>query len=194
MKKTIETAGWVLLIVIATWLAIAYDSQIFSAVRGLQSPALDQVMLLITSIATIYIGVPIILLILYFTNRKKILWDLATALVIGVLIALFLKMVIARPRPEDIANAGFLLSASMSSFPSDHAAIAFIVFGVIGHHAKKYRLWFYLLAFLIAVSRVYLGVHYPTDVVAGAFLGIAVCQIVLTYRLGERLKKAVRRN
>jgi undecaprenyl-diphosphatase len=180
-------------LVLLTYFAVNYDYEIFSAARSVQNPVLDAVMLVITNIATLYIGVPVIAVLIYFSRQRKILWDLGTALVIGIIIVWLLKVLIARPRPEDILNISFWASAEFTSFPSDHAATAFLMFGVIGHYLRNWKNRLYLLAILIGVSRIYLGVHYPTDVLAGAFIGILVSQLVMKYRLGSRLKKALKR-
>jgi undecaprenyl-diphosphatase len=193
MKHPIILGTIIVFLVLVTYITINYDPQIFSAIRALQNPVLGPIMLLITTIATLYIGVPIIMALIYFTKQKKVLWDLVTALIIGVLLTFFLKVIIARPRPEDVSNLGFLVSANFSSFPSDHASTAFIMFGILGHYFKKYKIWLYLLAVLIAFSRVYLGAHYPIDVLAGAYIGILVSQLVMKYRLGQRARNALRR-
>lgn len=191
MRYPLMLTGLVLALIIVTWAAVNYDQEILSAMRQIQNPALDLAMLLVTSAATLYIGVPIILLAMYFTRHKKALWDLIPALAIGMLVTFLLKALIGRPRPEDIFDLGFLVSASFYSFPSDHTSTAFIMFGVLGHHIKKYKLWFYLLAFLVALSRIYLGAHFPTDVLAGAFIGILVSQAVMRYRIGNKVRKAL---
>ena len=193
MKKPLMLSAAILVLVFLTYFTVNYDSQIFSAVRSVKNPVLDVIMLLVTNIATLYIGVPIVLALVYLSKNRKLLADFFVALLIGIVLTLLLKMVIARPRPEDIMNVGFWASATFSSFPSDHASTAFVMFGIMGHHLKKWKLWLYLLAVLIAISRVYLGVHYPTDVLAGAFLGILVSQLVIKYKLGNRLRKAFRR-
>jgi len=193
MKKPLMLSAAILVLVFLTYFTVNYDSQIFSAVRSVKNPVLDVIMLLVTNIATLYIGVPIVLALVYLSKNRKLLADFFVALLIGIALTLLLKMAIARPRPEDIMNVGFWASATFSSFPSDHASTAFVMFGIMGHHLKKWKLWLYLLAVLIAISRVYLGVHYPTDVLAGAFLGILVSQLVIKYKLGNRLRKAFRR-
>jgi undecaprenyl-diphosphatase len=193
MKNPLMLLTAILVIVFLTYFAVNYDAQIFSAIKSIQNPVLDVIMLSITNIATLYIGVPIVLALAYLSKNRKLLADLFVALLIGIALTLLLKMLIARPRPEDIMNVGFWASATFSSFPSDHASTAFVMFGIIGHHLKKYKLWFFLLAILVAISRIYLGVHFPTDVLAGAFLGILVSQFVIKYRLGERFRKALRR-
>jgi undecaprenyl-diphosphatase len=60
------------------------------------------------------------------------------------------------------------------SFPSGHSATSFAGAVVLGQFAPRYRAVFYGLATAIAVSRVYVGVHYPLDIVGGALLGAAV--------------------
>jgi undecaprenyl-diphosphatase len=57
------------------------------------------------------------------------------------------------------------------SFPSGHAAAGFAGAAILGSHAPAFSPLFYTLAAIVSLSRVYLGVHYPSDVLFGAFLG-----------------------
>lgn len=184
MKHPLMLAAIVFCMLFLTYFTVNHDLEISGAIAGLRNPIIDPIMILITNIATLYVGVPLIVIAVYLKN-KRAARDLVLALAMGVLLSLLLKLMIARPRPE-LLDLGFLISAVSYSFPSDHASTAFIMFGVIGHYFKKFKSWFYALAVLIAFSRVYLGAHYATDVVAGAFLGILVSQAVMRYRLGNR--------
>ena len=76
-----------------------------------------------------------------------------------------LKPLFARPRPD--ASAGF-------AFPSGHATIAFAMATVLSKKVPKWRFALFLLATAIAISRIYLGKHYPLDILVGAFLGIII--------------------
>jgi undecaprenyl-diphosphatase len=73
------------------------------------------------------------------------------------------------PQPEPLLHA-----PSSNSFPSGHAATSFACATVIGASAPRLRVPLYVLAALIAWSRVYVGVHYPLDVLAGAAWGVVV--------------------
>lgn len=87
-----------------------------------------------------------------------------------------IKAVVSRERPHVHA----LVSLPNSrSFPSGHASSSFACAAVLAALAPKLRVPLFLLAALIAWSRVYVGVHYPLDVVAGALWGIAVGIVLL---------------
>ena len=87
-----------------------------------------------------------------------------------------LKLLIRRPRPFDaIAGAPDTLLAHPASFsfPSGDAALAFGAAAALGIVAPRYRAFALLFALAVAVSRVLAGVHYPSDVLAGAAIGVA---------------------
>jgi len=93
-----------------------------------------------------------------------------------------LKHVVQRIRPSAyIPAVNLLISKPLSySFPSGHAASSFAAAGVLVKYFKSYALEFFSLAFLIAFSRLYLYVHYPTDVLAGIILGL-ICSKITIY-------------
>jgi len=92
------------------------------------------------------------------------------------LIALGLKAATGRPRPfETIPQADPLVGATVGqSLPSGHAATSFAGAVVLSYLLPRSAPYLFLLATAIAFSRIYVGVHYPSDVVAGAALGAAV--------------------
>ncbi|HXG11218.1 MAG TPA: phosphatase PAP2 family protein [Gemmataceae bacterium] len=109
----------------------------------------------------------------------------------GLLLSTLLKEFFARPRPEVVPHLSHVMT---SSFPSGHSMLSAVVYLTLGalmdqfveqRRLKVYFLaWAMLLSFLVGASRVYLGVHYPTDVLAGWTAGLvwaALCWLVARY-------------
>lgn len=112
-----------------------------------------------------------------FKKTRKIGISMGVSLLIGYLIGnLLLKNVIARVRPYDLKVGATLLIPKLSSFsfPSGHTLASFEGANSIYLRNKKWGMPALVLAVLIAFSRMYLYVHYPTDVLSGVILGIAI--------------------
>ena len=84
-----------------------------------------------------------------------------------------LKNSIKRRRPDDVIAefVAFLIPSDKFSFPSGHTAAAFVMATLISFYYPSFSLLAYTLASVIGFSRVLLGVHFPSDIVAGALLG-----------------------
>ena len=116
------------------------------------------------------------------------------AVLSGWALSFVLKSAFDRPRPELVPH---LMRVYFSSFPSGHSMMSAVVYGTLGSLLSslvtRRRLKFYFLALaalaagLVGASRVYLGVHYPTDVLAGWSAGLAWS--TLCWLVGRRLKR-----
>ena len=109
-------------------------------------------------------------------KTRKIGIASAISLVIGVIITnVALKNIVARTRPYEVVEGLTLLvgKAHDYSFPSGHSCASFAsAFAIYKTAPKKYGIAALVLASLIAFSRLYVGIHYPTDVIAGVVIGI----------------------
>jgi undecaprenyl-diphosphatase len=100
----------------------------------------------------------------------------AVSVGIGSLVVALLKETVDRPRPAH-ADPGIdtvVGTPGSPSFPSGHTATAFAAAAVVGAFYPRLRWPLYALAALVGISRIYLGVHFALDVVAGAILGLSI--------------------
>ena len=164
----------------------------------LASPTLDQFWLIITHMERLdwfkYGVLPLILVSLLYIYRASSL-RLLLVLALGVALSDVLsyrvvKSLIDRPRPFQNSEISSWVrkvgDASGPSFPSNHAANCFAGAVILAWYFKSKRYFFYGFAGLVAISRVALGVHYPSDVLAGAMLGIVVGLLVRSWLLNHR--------
>lgn len=95
---------------------------------------------------------------------------------------LLLKNTIKRDRPCDsLPFEAYIKPSDKFSFPSGHAAAAFVFATLIAHFYPTFDVFAYMLALMVGISRILLGVHYPTDIVAGAVLGMSCASLALIY-------------
>lgn len=150
---------------------------------NLQNPILDYLMPIITILGSFYLWIIGLIILFIFGGLKE-----KNTAVLGIItiilstaIIVVLKFVIAEPRPFIVLdNVNLLESVNSFSFPSNHAATAFAGSLILG---KKYGYIYLLmiLACLVAFSRVYIGVHYPLDIICGAIIGLTCAWTILKY-------------
>lgn len=160
-----------------------FDESVLRWVGAHHSPALDAVMLEITALGTgivVLMVVTVAALFLVLTQHKYSAILLLASAFGGLVLNAVLKLGFHRPRPTIVVAA---VQTFSSSFPSGHAMSAAIVYSTVAYLAARlhrYR-WARLLVMtaamtlvaLISFSRIYLGVHYPSDVIAGVAIGLA---------------------
>ncbi len=164
------------------------ELSILHAIQSLHNPILDPIMVtvfntLVGSIGQIWIVVGLVLLVLPKTRKCGIavLLSYIVSLLIG---NEWLKDFIARPRPCAVDDTVQLIVKKPGSFscPSVHTYLAFSSAMAIFHYYRKAGIGVFVFAAMIGFSRMYFFVHYPTDVLFGAMLGIltafAVCALV----------------
>ena len=158
--------------------------------QTLHTPVLDKFMTSVTKLGNAGIfWIILTVLFLLIPKMRKTGVVMAAALIIDLLLCkVLLKNFVARTRPYDVNTGIQLLVAKLRdySFPSGHTAASFASATAL-YFAGEKKLWkpALVLACLIAVSRLYLYVHYPTDVLGGVVIGI------IAGYLGYRLVKVL---
>ena len=163
-------------------LAVSFDLPILDWIQStMQCAFLDKVMPLITVLGdggAFWIACAVLMMLLKKYRKAGI--SAGLALIFGLLICnLYLKPVVARIRPYDFQEQmGVIINLLIEkehslSFPSGHTIASFEAATAILLRHKKLGIAAMILAILIAFSRMYLYVHYPTDVIASVILGTA---------------------
>lgn len=149
----------------------------------------DWFFVLITTQANWYIayGVLIYFLLTKFgwEGRIILLLLILTITISDQISSHILKEAVARLRPcWELSDVRLLVPCGGGkSFPSSHAVNNFAFAAVMSYYFRRYRVVFYIIASLVALSRVYVGVHYPSDVIGGAVIGyLTAFSIIFLYK------------
>ncbi len=164
------------------------DAALFRFVNGtLQNPVFDFLMPFITDLnkhasVLIIVGAVLILLFLKVGTKGKYA---VVVLAFGILLSDQLnssvaKFILVRPRPCHVLQHVHLLVSCGSgySFPSSHAVNNFCGAVILSFFFPQAAVWLYTFAGIVSFSRVYVGVHYPADVVGGAIIGVC-CGLIM---------------
>ncbi|MFB6203911.1 MAG: phosphatase PAP2 family protein [Candidatus Nanohaloarchaea archaeon] len=152
------------------------ETAVMEALAAYRSPVLTKVFLSVTAMGSITV-IGAFLAGLYFSSERRVFVLSTVATAFSGALTFSLKRIVGRMRPEVIVSN--VDPWSMLAFPSGHTTVAFSVATVLAHETREKKLYVYSVAALIGISRIYLGLHYPTDVIAGAFLGYSMARTVL---------------
>ena len=172
-----HTAGWL-------------DVNMYNLITYFQNDILTDIFLVFSFLgSTVFIVSLNVIIFLYFMIKKQYRYTLfVTNSLISVIFNNIVKLLVQRPRPD---NSLWLITESGYSFPSGHTMISVLFYGTIIYFLHRYRpkhfvLYTVLLIFLmvgIGVSRIYLGVHYASDVFGGYFLAsILICVTITIFQ------------
>lgn len=169
---------------------MALDQQLFLLINHFfPNPLLARVMLFLSVIGRVG-GVWLVLGLMAAIKAKKkdlksvvfFLYPLILALALShALVNIALKPLVVRMRPGFALPEALVLGPFLDdfSFPSFHATSSFAAAFVLAGIKSKWQWLFYFLAVLISFSRIYIGVHYPLDVLVGAVLGVVIGRVAI---------------
>ncbi|MDO8554974.1 MAG: phosphatase PAP2 family protein [bacterium] len=174
-----------------------YELSIINFIQTFRSPFLDKIMETVTIFGAWRTMLPVVILIvLYFFWKKRASYAVALAVSTGLgeLIVLILKNLIQRPRPN-IANV--LITANDFSFPSGHSFVAVSFYGLMAYflfRLSKTKLQKIasvglgiLVILSIGFSRIYLGAHWPTDVLGSYVIAGALVAVIISFLERKRM-------
>lgn len=173
---------------------VAIDSYAYDIIIKLRSPFCDNLFKIVSFLFSTYAIIIYCIIFLIILKNRKYSYYIIYMMLSEVLINNVIKIIFRRPRPSNLA----LVIENTYSFPSGHTMAACIITYLIGNYiSKKYSAKKYLITsleiiiiLLVGSSRVYLGVHYFTDIIGAILISIAI--ILLANDL-EIFKKYINR-
>lgn len=157
-----------------------FELSILEAIQNMRSPGLDKFMVDITSLGNgAILWICLILVFLSTKEYKKMAKIIIVAFIANlVIINLGLKNIVGRTRPYEYIRGFDLLIPKVgnASFPSGHSSYAatFATIVLFMGRSKFLKIFITILAILISFSRLYLHVHFPSDVISGIIFGIII--------------------
>jgi undecaprenyl-diphosphatase len=164
---------------------MSIDESVFHALNQASSvPGLDLFMVIVSAIGLSFIIV-ILGPILWWRKQRELAFDIVVLIVVSDLVVELLKLLMMRERPFEVLSGahtlswGWLTSATSPAMPSGHAARAFAAATLIALGTRlRWGALALTMAALIGLSRIFLGLHWPSDVLAGALLGITLAAVM----------------
>jgi undecaprenyl-diphosphatase len=148
------------------------------------SPALDQILPWLTYLGSHFAVILFIILSWVITKQRMFFRRLILLYAIQSAVVYGLKFLIQRQRPFLFLEMASKLSKGPGeildpSFPSAHTAFSFMMATLLSLWFPRSRMIFLIVAGFIGWTRIYLGLHYPSDVIAGALLGYGITKLFL---------------
>lgn len=142
--------------------------------HDMANPALDVFFTILVVLGTICVWM-LLCPVLWVKKRRSEAVDLFFLLLVVLAITTLLKFIFGAPRPEDVRFVpvpfGAYSSWDVYSFPSNHAARAFACALFLSARFRKWMIPLFVFAFLIGFAKIYVGAHYPLDIIGGAVFG-----------------------
>ena len=184
------------IILLSYCFAVYFDNEIIISVSEMRTPLMDLIFLSVTIIYPLILGfLGLVSLFFLIKYKKKNYFKLIISnYIIVLLVEYLLKYAFQRPRPFQtglVETLPFLEStnALSFSFPSGHALFMFSIIPILSRRYPKFRYLFFLGAGIIAISRVYFGLHYLSDIIIGSALGYGIgLGLVRIYDKKEKTK------
>jgi len=153
------------------------DIYFFKLINGLANASkfLDSVGIFFADYFPYILGAILVLLFIWKKNRLMVISVGISVFLSRIVIAEIIKIVVHRSRPYVVLETAKKLiteNTDFKSFPSGHAAIFFAIAMAVWFYNKKLGIWFFVAAIIMGIARIFVGVHWPSDILGGAIVGI----------------------
>ncbi len=180
-KKNIFLIGLFLILFL---ISLKFDPQIVRFFFKIRSYYLSQFLLGIAFVSSeVIIFFVLTSLFLWSERKRKWIVPLWITMFLSVLVSYGLKIIVQRPRPFEAGIVQPILLESFSkwnySFPSFQSMLVFAAIPILAKEFKRVKYVWVIFAVLVALSRLYLGVHYFSDVLAGALIGYGIGMFIV---------------
>lgn len=159
-----------------------FDKTIASYFKSIENPLLTKFFLIFDPLWVMIVLYALILFLVWKNVKHKWTFRLVLTLIATLFVSLILKLTIARERPLGIEEFFPIIPLADYSFPSNHSALIFSTLPILDKELKKLKFVWICLAVVIAFSRIYLGVHYLSDVIFGGLIGYLIGFVVLNLK------------
>lgn len=143
--------------------------------QDMANPGLDVVFSVLIILGTVYVWL-VLVPALWWKGKRNEAADLFFLILLVLVVTMVLKFLFASPRPEDIRELPIpvpgYFGLDVYSFPSNHASRAFACAVFLSFRFRKWTVPLFVYAFLIGLAKIYVGAHYPGDIIAGAVVGL----------------------
>ncbi len=184
MKKSLSEKLLIFLPILVLFVfSLYFDKEIVMIFSKIRASWLTVFLLWFSKLSSVIFVSIFILVYLWFTKKKNNIWKAYLSMFFTAAACLLLKITLKRPRPFLAGTIPITIVIEKSfytwnaSFPSFQAATVFVILPFL--EGKIKNVWL-IIAIILALARVYFGIHYLSDIIAGSLLG---------YYIGSRIKK-----
>jgi undecaprenyl-diphosphatase len=199
MKKRgiIFTAVWIIFIFVCLY----FDNFLVQSVSFLRNNILDNFFLLITFVSSeIILFFILTALFLWTENKRRWIFPLWVCLGASAVISFILKITIQRARPFQLGLVELISNLQSSSyaiwnfsFPSFQSMLVFSAIPILAYNFPKLKKFWIIFAVLVAFSRIYFGVHFFSDVIAGGLIGYLIGVIIFKIEKDKKFGQKIYR-
>ena len=180
-----------ILVAFIIFLSFYFDGRIVSLISSIRNDIVTDFFMGITFVSSILVVFVFLTILFIKENKRKWILPLWVTLFLSAVVSFLLKVLVQRQRPYQLGIVSIIDGLQKSahvvwdfSFPSFQAVLVFSAVPFLAKEFPKFKYVWWIFACLVALSRVYFGLHFLSDVLTGAVIGYLIGWVVI--KRGER--------